>query len=253
MLVCGAVLGQDRTALINSGAPMRVEFRCSEAEMEAAGLICTDTEPCPAYLELSAVAPVGAAVFLAGNIHTASVTLHSILLSSSDAGKTWREPYERIRGAALDQVEFLDSEIGWVSGQLVLPLPRDPFMLLTNDGGATWRRRPIFAESRPGAIERFHFTSRTGGVLWVDRTQSGDTAARYERYESATGGESWMLREVLNRPPPQDTRQETREPGWRLRTDPAAKSYRLERNRDGQWQTEASFLIPIGECKLPPP
>lgn len=241
LLLACAALAQEK--------PQLVALHCAEEEMNAAGLSCSSDAPCQAYLELSVVEPVGARIFLAGNIHTASVTLHSILLASADAGKTWSEPYERIRGAALDRIQFFDDATGWIGGQAVQPLPRDPFFLLTTDGGATWRRRPVFAESRAGAVEWFRFDSRSSGALWIDRSQSGETGALYERYESMTGGESWMLREALDRPPPRDPRGGERDTGWRLSPDQATQSYRLERRGEGQWQTVAAFSIPIGECK----
>jgi hypothetical protein len=127
-------------------------------------------------------------------------------------------------------------------------LPRNPFFLLTTDGGATWRRRPVFSENRPGAVERFHFDSKTSGTLWIDRSQSGETGSLYERYESATGGESWMLREALNRPPPAGSGYAERETGWRLRVDARTESYRLEREREGQWQPVALFPISVTQC-----
>jgi hypothetical protein len=241
LLLSCAALAQEK--------PQRVALNCTEEDMNGVGLSCTSDAPCPVYLELSVVEPVGARIFLAGNLHTASVTLQSILLASADAGKTWSEPYERIRGAALDRIQFFDDSTGWVGGQTVQPLPRDPFFLLTTDGGATWRRRPVFAESRAGAVEWFRFDSRSSGALWIDRSQSGETGSLYERYESATGGESWMLREALNRPPPPDARAAERDTGWRLTPDQATQSYRLERRGEGQWHTVAAFSIPIGECQ----
>jgi hypothetical protein len=241
--------GEETAVLTNTGSPMRVPYQCSEEDMAASGLDCTPEEPCPALLELAFVEPVGARLFLVGNLHTEAVTLQSIVLASADTGKTWREPFERLRGASLDRIQFFDYETGWISGQIVQPLPRDPFFLLTTDGGATWRRRPVFSENRPGAVDRFRFESRTNGVLWIDRTQSGEAGALYERYETTTGGESWTLREALNRPPPAGPEDRDRDTGWRLRPDRPTQSYRLERRVDNQWQPVASFLIPAGECR----
>ena len=138
--------------------------------------------------------PVGAKTFIAGNLHTASATLDSILLVGEDGGKAWHEPFERVRLAVLDGIQFLDLQTGWASGYILHTLPHDPFLLLTTDGGTTWRLRPVTEEGRAGAIERFRFETRTNGALWLDRSQSGETDSLYERYESMTGGESWMLR-----------------------------------------------------------
>ena len=184
------------------------------------------------------------------HLHTESVTLYSVLLASGDGGKTWREPHERIRGAGLDQIQFLDSETGWVAGGLLGAVPRDPFLLLTRDTGATWQRRPIFDESRAGTIEYFHFDLKTQGRLWIDRSLSGETDSRYEAYESMTGGESWALREASG----QRLRKGPRPTGaadLRLRADSATRSYRVERRTPAGWELVASFLVRAGECREP--
>src|SRR5271165_1888238 len=96
-----------KTGLVNSGAPIRIPFQCTNDDMEWAGMSCTEEEPCPVYVELAAVEPVGSRISLAGNIHSSSNTLYSLLLSSEDAGKTWTEPYDRMRGTVLDRIQFI--------------------------------------------------------------------------------------------------------------------------------------------------
>jgi hypothetical protein len=252
VLAYGVGWGQDqREPLVNAGAPMRVALDCAPSGLEALGLACPPASPCDAYLELSAVESAGARVFVMGNIHTDSVTMQSILLAASDSAKSWSEPYVRVRGAALDRVQFLDADTGWIGGQVVQPLPRDPFLLKTSDGGATWRRYPVFAESRAGAVDGFRFDSKTSGWLWIDRGFSGEAGGRYERYESATGGESWMLRAAVTRNPSEPGPQRT-PTAWRLRPDSASGAYRLERAVDGKWLTAASFLISLGQCQTQP-
>ena len=239
----------EKPLLTNSGEPMRVPYQCSMEDMDWAGMSCSEEEPCPVYLELAAVESVGNRIFLAGNIHSSSVTMYSVLLASDDAGKTWREPYDRLRGAELDHIQFLDFEYGWVGGQVLVPVAQDPFLLLTSDSGKTWRKRPVFGENRAGTISQFWFGSRTSGTLLIDRAQSGDES-RYELYESMTGGESWMLREVNDKPirlkhvfvPNTD---------WRLRADGPSKSFLLERKQGDKWNKLASFLVPIASCKPP--
>lgn len=229
---------------------MVVEFRCSEEDIQLAGLSCSPDDPCPLYLELSAVEAVGNRVFLAGNLHSSSTTLYSVLLASDDAGKTWREPYERIRAAGLDRIQFVDFESGWISGEVLSPLPRDPFLLTTSDGGKSWRSQPVFGESRFGSILRFWFSSRTSGSLLIDRGDSGDSG-RYELYETLNAGDSWMLREVNERPVAMKRGEGAGNADWRIRADAATKSFRIEHHASERWQGIAGFAVSIGACKPP--
>jgi len=50
--------------LENSGKPMLLRFRCTEDDIQWAGLSCSANEPCPVYLELAAASrgcPLGPA------------------------------------------------------------------------------------------------------------------------------------------------------------------------------------------------
>jgi photosystem II stability/assembly factor-like uncharacterized protein len=176
--------------------------------------------------------------------------MFSTLLLSEDGGRTWTEPAERLRSAALDRVQFLDENTAWAAGELLQPLPQDPFLLLTTDGGKSWRRRTIFSESaenRYGIIQQFHFTARDSGSLIVDRGTGAD-GDRYELYESPNGGESWSFKQsstkplTLRRPPPVSTE-------WRLRVDSRTQSYRIERRSGERWSDIAAFSVKVGVCK----
>src|SRR5580700_4545039 len=96
--------------------PTRVAYECTAADTQAAGIGCSEEDPCPVYLELENVESAGAKPFITGNLHTAMATLYSILLTSDDAGKTWTEPHPRIHQSGLDQIQILDSQNGWISG-----------------------------------------------------------------------------------------------------------------------------------------
>src|SRR5689334_18067533 len=45
--------------LENTGKPILLPFQCTEDDIQKAGLSCTEDDPCPVYLELSAVDGVG--------------------------------------------------------------------------------------------------------------------------------------------------------------------------------------------------
>lgn len=231
-------------SLENTGKPMRVPFVCDANSLDTLGLTCTQDEPCPMYLELSAADAAGERVFIAGNIHTSAATVESILLGSSDRGKTWAEPYDRVRFAALDQIQFVDGESGWISGAVIQPLPRDPFFLLTTDGGKTWRQRPVFEEMHQGGIDRFWFESPKTGLLFL--TPVGGT---YETYESQTGGESWVLKQSSSKPLALERSRPAGDRNWRVRADARTHSYHVEIKESSGWQRVASFLVDVGACK----
>lgn len=239
--------GNTAAVLENHDRPMEVPFQCTEEDMEWAGLSCTEQDPCPAYFELAAAEPSGARIFAAGNIHSESVTLYSVLLGSEDGGKTWREVHDRIRGAGLDHIQFIDLINGWASGEALSPLPQDPFLLITDDGGTTWRRQPVFGEAEPGSIQQFFFSSRKEGRLIIDRGE-GSEVERYSLLDSPDGGETWRIGQ-LSKTPLRLPGAVEKERDWRVRADRATQSFRIEHRSGDRWAAAASFAVEAGVCK----
>ena len=231
----------------NTGKPMLVSFACGEDDIRAAGLACTIDDPCPLFLELDSVETVGNRIFLAGDLHTATTTLATILLASDDSGKTWREPHERIRLSGLDRVQFVDFEHGWISGEALHPLPHDPFLLVTSDGGQSWRVQPVFADPQYGSIVQYAFTSPSNGSLVFDRGRGGEPT-RYAMYETMNGGDTWAMRQSSDKPITLK-RAGNGNNDWRLRADAATKAYRVEHRLVDGWHAVASFAVSIGVCK----
>jgi photosystem II stability/assembly factor-like uncharacterized protein len=236
-LICVAMFAAD--------PPTKIEYGCPAEDLESFGMACSSEDPCAVFLELGSVEAVGAKLFAAGNLHTQSSTLYSLLLVSEDGGKTWTEPVKRIRAAALEQIQFIDFANGWASGQTIEPLPKDPFLMLTTDGGKTWRQRGIFEESRFGSIGQFWFESATAGELVVDRTERG--VARHEVYQTHTGGESWEVKESTTKAVKLKGGRD--ESSLRVRVDAASKTYRIERRGSAGWETVASMAVHIADCK----
>ena len=229
---------------------MVLPFHCTDEDMLWAGLSCTEENPCPIYLELSTATAQGTRIVTAGNLHTASVTLYTVVLVSDDGGRNWTEAHERIRGSGLDHIQFLDSDTAWVSGLTLFPLPQDPFLLLTTDGGKTWRQRTISGDSHPGAIQQYFFSSRTDGVLLIDRG-AAETGDRYERFVSSDGGESWTIQEESTKPLKLQ-KVDVPSGDWRLRADGPTQSYHLERRQGTRWADVSAFAVKIGTCKPEP-
>jgi photosystem II stability/assembly factor-like uncharacterized protein len=240
--------------LENAGKPIVPPFQCTADDIQWAGLSCTQEDPCPLFLELTAVESSGLRTIVAGDFHTSSVTLYSVLLATEDAGHTWREVHDRIRGAGLDHVQMFNGENGWISGQVLFPLPQDPFILSTSDGGKTWRQHNIFGDSREnrfGSILQFSFTSKDNGTLIVDRGRGSD-GDRYEVYESPDAGDSWTIKETTDKLP--RLRQGPAPASdWRLRADGPSQSYHVEHRQGTRYVSIAAFAVKAGTCKPPAP
>jgi hypothetical protein len=226
----------------------RVDYACPAEDIDKFGLTCSEDEPCDVFLELASAESVGSTIFAAGNLHTVTTTLYGVLLMSGDGGKTWTEPSPRIAGAALDQVQFPDFQHGWTSGVTEEPLARDPFFLITADGGKTWRRRPLFNETHYGSIQQFWFDSAKTGQLLLERPQG--SASVYEVYETSNGGDAWTIKESGTQNPKLAKAPAKDSATWRVRADAASKTNRVERRvARGAWETVASFAVRAGVCK----
>jgi hypothetical protein len=241
---------QEAAILSNNGEPIRVAYGCAEEDLQWAGMSCTEDQPCAIYLELTSVVPNGRKIFVAGNLHSDSATLSSVLLQSEDSGATWKEPASRLRGSALDQLQFYNLQAGWASGETQYPLPRDPFVLVTTDGGGSWRQQTVGEEGSAGSVQRFWFDSAKHGELIIDAGKTS-VSGRYLSYESETGGEIWTLRGKsdqlprLRRAPPS-----AEDSDWRERPSKDGKALQIEQRAGGQWTPVASFLIEVANCRI---
>ena len=206
---------------------------------------CSDQNPCPIYLELSSVSAGGRKIALAGNLHGASATLFSILLTSDDGGVTWKEPTVRISGAALEQIQLLDSTHGWAAGETQVPLTRDPFILMMTPHGA-WDRKAVGEEGSAGAVQRFWFDSPDHGELIVDSGQ-------YVLYETRNGGESWKVVSETKQPPKLANAPTVENVDYRLTTDNKSHTYVVEKRDGEKWTRIASFPVQIASCGSPQP
>lgn len=224
-------------------APFHLPFTCTEEDTREAGLTCSDEEPCPVYLELSGVESFLNRIFVIGNLHTAEATLFSILLASDDGGRTWTEPFARIRFASFEQIQFIDFENGYIAGALLQGVPRDPFFLITNDAGKTWQRRPVFEESHFGVIERFWFDSTSNGTLLIDSKQT------HELLVTQTGGSTWSLQQSSKQSIKFPRTSRASDQAVRLRPDSKTHGYRLEKRQGEKWIGVADLPVDAGKCK----
>jgi hypothetical protein len=194
------------------------------------------------------VAFVKGKLIAVGNLHSEGVTMFTVLLQSEDGGLTWTEPAERVLRGGLDRVYFHNDEHGWASGHILDGEPRDPFFLLTTDGGKFWRRRDILSSGQTAEIQRFWFDSDRSGGLLIDRQRDSEAGARYARYETMTGAESWMIREVSTKPIRPRRRVRPPESDWRVIADGGAGAWQVQKRDTAGWVSVAEFQIEPGVC-----
>lgn len=225
-------------------APVHVDYTCPAEDIESFGLTCSEDRPCPIFFEVSAVDSFGSHIFVAGDIHTATTTLYGVLMSTDDGGASWNESIARLRSTAFEQFQILGDR-GWLSGQRLEPLPKDPFFMITTDGGKNWRQRVLFEEGRFGAIAEFWFDSAQAGELIFD--DSVGKATNQELYGTMTGGDSWEIKQTSTKT--LHLKPHTKDASWTITAPAGSKTYLIERNVNGAKQAFARFLIHIGDCK----
>ena len=224
--------------------PVHVDYTCPPEDIESFGLTCSEDQPCRIFFEVSAVDSIGSSIFVAGDIHTATTTLYGVLLSTEDGGASWTESISRLRATAFEQFQVINDR-GWLSGQRVEPLPKEPFLMLTTDSGKSWRQRPLFEETRFGSITEFWFTSPQSGELIFDDSVGKST--NQELYVTMTGGENWEIKQKSIKP--LHLAAARLNANWKVTAAPGSTTYLIEHIVNGQKQTVARFLIHIGDCK----
>jgi photosystem II stability/assembly factor-like uncharacterized protein len=240
LAACGILSAQ--TAVVE---PIRVAYECTEDDADAFGLNCTMDDPCPVFLELASVESTAGRLIATGNLHTKNVTLYGLVLASEDDGATWTERQPRIRNAALEQIQFLNAQNGWITGVAVDPLARNPFLLVTSDAGRSWQQKPVVEDTKYATITQLRFDSASHGELVLDVAQP--KAVRQELYETMTGGDNWELKQVDNKP---ISLKNTRAASpLRVRADAPTGSFVIERGSGKTWKSVASFLVHVADCQ----
>lgn len=243
------VIPEGPPVYVSAKGPILLPNKCQEVDLESLGLTCSEGDPCETFLEFSSVEQNNGVLVLTGNFHTSTATIQSVLLVSEDDGSTWKEGHPRLKGASLEGMQFIDFSNGWVAGHSSLALPRDPFLLLTSDGGRNWRKVDFYAESRVGLVEDFAFKTAKQGWALIDNKGSGE-AGRYELFETATGGASWELRMMTNRVPKEAAPgQRVGSQTMRTRGDAKKNVVVVERRAGAAWSPVASFRLKIDDCK----
>ena len=238
----------EATKLTFKGEPLVLPLECWEEDLLRAGLVCNDVTPCSLVMELVAIGELGGAVFVMGNVHADAGTVSSVILSSSDRGKTWTEPLGRIPGGSLEIFRTVDAKHGWIGGQQweadSSPIP---FIISTRNGGKRWVDRYLWEEDdRNGMVLEFDFEDPRHGFLIIERTNAD--VDPFELYETRTGGSSWSIREATSEEPAIPFEPVQPEDRWRLRPEASSNSYWVEQKQGDDWKPTVAFASKVGTC-----
>lgn len=112
------------------------------------------------------------------------------IFRTTDGGRTWARTYfDDAPGIFLDGMAFFDEKSGLAFGD---PMDGRFFIILTADGGASWR--PLPADSRPAAREgeAAFAASGTSAAVWGrDRIWLGTGGSVARVWRSEDGGRHW--------------------------------------------------------------
>ncbi len=237
---------------VYSGENVALPIECKTGKLEYSGILCSPEQPCVLYLDLAAIAAEGDFVVAAGELHSNESTLESVVLSSADGGKTWKEAAERVPAAGIEAVEIVDGGYAWAAGQQGdAATVEKPFTLYTGDYGESWSLRKLGDAEDPirGVVVDFRLDSAEHGYIILE--QLSTTGDPFQMRETYNGGRSWDIRQITAERPkiPGGRFLRTPEQMWRLREDSGA--WRIERRSDaepGGWALSTSFLVEAGSC-----
>lgn len=124
--------------------------------------------------------------FIDQDLGWASTEKNGEIWKTTDGGLSWQLKYNTLDNTKLWQIQFVDSETGWASGE-------KSTLLKTIDGGETWKPQKIgyenvsirtinFRNTRDGWIAGKHpalFRTTTGGVEWCETERINNSELLY--------------------------------------------------------------------------
>lgn len=248
--------GPPEGTTVYEGPVISLSTVCDVNRLEYAGIRCSADRPCELFLELVSIASEGAWMVLAGEVHTAEATYESVVLTSSDGGATWTESAERIAAGGIESISIVDAQTAFVAGQQGDTATGEmPFLLATNDGGASWETRMVEAggEKIEGLVVAFQADTTSHGYLILE--QLAATGDPYRLYETYNGGRSWSIRQIAaDKPQIPGPRLALKTENWSVRPDSASGEFIVAKRSSSAlsgWADQGRFAGTVGSCPMP--
>lgn len=131
--------------------------------------------------------------WVGGDLRTAVGPIHSVLYHTGDGGRTWQAVGSTVPASTILSVFFLDARHGWAAGAWTLESAGEPFVLRTQDGGATWTRSDLPMPTRGthlAAPVDVTFVTPSVGIV---RTATCIVADEQHVFVTRDGGTTWTF------------------------------------------------------------
>lgn len=117
---------------------------------------------------------------------------HAWLFETSDGGKSWLKRTD-LGGVVLNDFDFANEKIGWIVGRKyagVNPIRFEIFILVTNDGGKSWRE---VSKSLNKTVSEYQKTiNQSIGAVAYSEGQITLVSAGRQIFQTADFGENWI-------------------------------------------------------------
>lgn len=192
-------------------------------------------------------------VFVAGFLVRKDGVPEACLLTTRNAGKTWRrvgaDLYDFV-GFVPQDIHFNDRLRGWVSGVRVIDGATIPVVIRTDDGGGHWSENYL-AQDRSSIVlgaRDLTFESDDLGRVSISYVSGEGNTELVNVFSTKDSGRNWVLAELLDEiPPPRDTaeRMVSADQGFRLRGADAEGTFHIVFTADGgtHWVPFSSFHL----------
>lgn len=145
-------------------------------------------------------------LIVTGSLTRKDGTPEGLILSTSDAGKTWRRlgvEVHDLRRVTFQDVFYADRLRGWVGGVRVDVQGRArPTVFRTEDGGNRWRETALVQdpEAVVSEVHSLAFVSDTDGTVGVTMKDPKTGATRETLFITDDGGRSWTASQYREKP-----------------------------------------------------
>lgn len=174
----------------------------------------------------------GERLFVFGSFKVADITARSVILTSANQGRTWRETAPTIPGSEIMALSFPSDNVGFALVAWSTQGPGELFMLRSNDGGQSWEKLPEIPKNHySGWPVAFSFEDKNKGTLVLQFIDDNPENLR-SVLVTEDGAKTWTA--FMGAPPNHQKLELSRAP-FKVK-DSSGTLYILKKNDNGDWE-----------------